>query len=222
MIVSIQVGGFYFEIESIGTVSEPRIIWDRTPPPTEERKMKAFVYVLREVINFLPVVSLTDGLLHYWQNVTPLQHETEFQNAQSDLNRLSKYSEAFLRYRASHEFMNQLIRCQNIISESIEKAFDYSSPKDKKALAREGYLYVLDTIHRGYKIGCTIQPAIRLKALQNEYGAEANFIFCFKNSDILKCEKELHKQFRHCHIERELFNLSHDDLDSIYEWMKRQ
>ena len=91
------------------------------------------------------------------------------------------------------------------------------SPKPKP-LPKPGTVYVIKAEKTGlYKIGYTINPEQRLKQLQLSSPDILHYVIEIQIGDMVALEKRLHEEYADKRVNGEWFNLTPEDVQSIWE-----
>lgn len=102
-----------------------------------------------------------------------------------------------------------------------EKMFSKKTeiPKEKAyrkgRKGRKGYVYLLKSPSKAYKIGLSSNPEQRLKNFGIQLPFEVQFEHLISTNNMYRLEKELHTKFASKRINGEWFNLSDDDVAYI-------
>jgi hypothetical protein len=97
--------------------------------------------------------------------------------------------------------------------EEFEQRQDIS--KTGKKPKTSGYIYLIRSDNKGFKIGYTTNPKNRITTLEVKLPFAIEYECLIKTDDIAALEKDLHTQFADKRINGEWFDLSEDDVKYI-------
>lgn len=80
---------------------------------------------------------------------------------------------------------------------------------------KDTYVYIIGAEGRGFKIGNSKSPNIRVKGLQTGNESELSIAFIYKSKNAKLIEKTLHRYYQHKNLRGEWFGLTHDDIQDI-------
>lgn len=101
--------------------------------------------------------------------------------------------------------VNEHYICEQCINKSKEKSKD-----------RSGYVYFYGSVyHRVVKIGCSVNPKLRIVAFKNKYPFDMKLILTIQASDKLGLEKHYHDKFSDKQIDGEWFSLNENDIEAV-------
>jgi hypothetical protein len=114
------------------------------------------------------------------------------------------------------KFLITLIKNDNVIKiikkEIILNTFDIENFKKEPI---QGYVYIIKNIN-GYKIGSSINPKKRIRAIETQQGCNVETILISdKRYDYKIKENELHNLYKNKNVIGEYFNLDDNDLSKI-------
>ncbi|WP_333508420.1 GIY-YIG nuclease family protein [Thermoanaerobacterium thermosaccharolyticum] len=89
-------------------------------------------------------------------------------------------------------------------------------------IPRKGYIYFFEAENGLIKIGQTQNLLQRYKDINNNSFHKINFLFAFKNNDITKTEKELHKIFGKYRYKGEWFIISKNKINALKNLLKQK
>lgn len=99
------------------------------------------------------------------------------------------------------------------IFKEVERRKQKAAKEQAKARSYPGYVYLLQSPTKAYKIGRTSNPKSRAKTFGVQLPFEVEFICLIQADDMRQLETELHQRFSDKRINGEWFALSPDDVD---------
>jgi hypothetical protein len=97
---------------------------------------------------------------------------------------------------------------------NIQNATPNNSPQPVKT-RHTGYVYLLQSPTKAYKIGRSKNPENRLKTFSVKLPFEVEYIALIKTNDMVGLERQLHQRFADKRVNGEWFELSSEDVQYI-------
>lgn len=181
---------------------------------TDQVDLPGFHDALNKAIAFVPLVEM---LAHYIMlaNSPSLTGDRPFAAWSSnhidltinDIEELLNQMEFFIE----HENRSALAALQRLLrEEEVRRA----TPINVRSTT-EGYVYLLQSPSKAYKIGRTRTPENRLKTFGVQLPFEVEYICLIATSDMYRLERQLHQRFATKRINGEWFALTPEDIEFI-------